>query len=251
MRKRNILPIFLALLAVHCGDDRVAGGYDDVENPALSVILRTEDGRDFGPGQVKLYARYQNPARDTVPLLARTVAAGAAAAFTDSMVLAAMEAARLRGTPWHDRDSVEFNLVASEQPGQPAASEAYAGRFVLVRIGSGYIFLQRREGSVQYADTKGVLAVAPRMSDPVLKLRGQVGARGLDIGIASVFVPGTGYAAEVAVDGTFEFARIAGGRYELKALSRDEKVYSGVDSLITSEEYSASDWSEADLIWIE
>src|SRR5690606_4619337 len=204
------------------------------------------------PRTADVYARQQIPLRDPAPLLALTVPFGGAVSISDSSLLQAMAAAEARGVHWSNRDSVEFNLVASDIPGESPSGEAYEGGFLLVRVGgAGYQFSRKVGGQIRYPDAKGVLASAPALAAPVMEMRGQVGAGGRELGLKSVFVPGSPYRAEIAGDGTFTLARMASGRYELNALSADEKIYTAADSLVTGSEYSASDWSEAELIWIE
>lgn len=242
----------LAAFLAGCGDGPHAGGSDDVDNPALTVTLRSPDGLPYGPGVASVYARHQNPLRDTEPLLALPVPAGGQIRISDSALVAAMETAAMRGVPWPNRDSVEFNLVATEIAGQAPAGESHESGFLLVRVGAaGYQFSRRLGGQIRYPDANGVLASAPALEAPVLELRGRVGPRGMELGLESVFVAGSPYKAEIAVDGTFILARLASGRYELSALAADEKTYTAADSLVTGGEYSASDWSEAELIWID
>src|SRR4051812_19221137 len=104
----------LALLCTFCApQEKVAGGYDDVENPAIRASLLDTLGQPYGAGELRVYARYQNPGKDSLPVVERTVPAGTAAIITDSVLAAAMGEAKLRGTPWPNADTVEFNLSAT------------------------------------------------------------------------------------------------------------------------------------------
>jgi hypothetical protein len=247
-----LLAAVLAALLAGCGDGRLSGGSDDVDNPALTVTLRSPNGLPYGTGTAAVYARHHNPLRDSAPLLALPVPAGGTISISDSSLLAAMEAAKIRGVPWPNRDSVEFNLVATDIPGQAASGEAFEGGYLLVRVGAaGFQFSRHQGGQIRYPDGKGVLASAPNMAAPILESQGRVGSIGMEVGLKSVFVQGSPYRAEIAADGTFILARLAAGRYELNALSADGKIYTASDSLVTGEEFSPSDWSEAELIWIE
>src|SRR4051794_7394265 len=99
----------LALLCTSCAPkEKVAGGYDDVENPAIQASLLDTLGRPYGAGELRVYARYQNPGKDSIPLVERTVPADATILITDSVLAAAMGEAKLRGTPWPNADTVEF-----------------------------------------------------------------------------------------------------------------------------------------------
>ena len=63
-----------SLLAA-CFEDPGHGGTDDVDNPALTATLRASGGQGLA-GTVRVFARYQNPVRDSQPVL--TVPAGEA-----------------------------------------------------------------------------------------------------------------------------------------------------------------------------
>ncbi|MDQ2999844.1 MAG: hypothetical protein M3Y08_01085 [Fibrobacterota bacterium] len=239
-----------AAAALHClfcaKDKTVAGGYDDVENPALQLSLRDEAGKP-AIGQVQVYARYQNPIEDKVPVLTRDLSGQTQAGIRDTTLLAAMERANLRGTPWPNRDTVEFNLIAVD-----TGRESYLGGFLLVKDPNGtFGFRRRLADGIAYPDGKGSLKAAPVLAAPVLNLRGRIGAKGLGLGLKSIFIPGSPYRAAVETDGSFNLPRLAGGRYEVKASSQDGKIWSAADSLDTGAEYTASEWSEADLIWVE
>ncbi|MEO7426812.1 MAG: hypothetical protein ABI036_16620 [Fibrobacteria bacterium] len=249
-----------ALLCVHCADkDRIAGGYDDVENPAIQVALVDTLGNPYlvgGAAELRVYARYQNPAKDSLPLLKQSIAADTFGLIRDSVLLAAMAEAAGRGTPWPSRDTVEFNLtVSATGPGMLAAGaerEAFVGDFLLAKSKDGVFRFRRRSGSGwQYPDTKGVLAARPVMAPPVAGQLGAIGDRGRQLSLQAVFIPGSPYAAKIAEDGTFSFARLARGKYDVKAVSSDAKIYTAQDSLAAGMEYIPSDWSEADILWIE
>jgi hypothetical protein len=236
-----------ALLCLFCADDKLAGGFDDVENPALTVSLRDTLGHAYGAGEISLYARYQNPGKDSVPLIARAVPAGASVTLTDSVVLQAMAEAKLRGTPWPDHDIVGFNLVA-----KAAGGEAFLDRFILIkRLDGRFAFRRLLQDGTQEPDPKGILRVSPAMAAPATGFRGQVGARGLQLGLKAVFIGGSPYRAGIESDGSFALARLASGRYEVLAESGDGKVYAATDSLDTGAAYAPTDWSEAELIWVE
>lgn len=236
----------IASLCLACGDPKVAGGYDDVENPAIQASLLDSLGQSHGAGEIQLYARYQNPEKDSTPLIIASVPTGILGSIRDTALLAAMGRAKLRGTPWPDQDTIEFNLVAIA-----AQVEAFQGDFLLVKGGNGaYHFLRRTGGSYAYADAKGVLATAPILANPVFNQRGNVGARGSQLQLRSVFIPGSPYWAKVESDGSFSIDHLARGRYEVKAVSADAKIYSAQDSLAVGTEYLPADWSEADPVWI-
>src|SRR4051812_32400926 len=79
------------------------GGSDDVQNPgvaqnpAVSVSLTDGAGNPAG-GTLSLYARYQNPFKDSVPLLAFAVS-GTPAKPVDTLVTAAFARAQAQGIP--------------------------------------------------------------------------------------------------------------------------------------------------------
>ncbi|MEO6095259.1 MAG: hypothetical protein ABIW76_06175 [Fibrobacteria bacterium] len=240
--------LLTALLCAFCGKpETVAGGYDDVENPALTVSLRDTLGRPYAAAEIHLYARYQNPGKDSVPMYVRNAPAAKTIAIRDSLILAAMAGSKLLGTPWPSQDTVEFNLVASDPAG-----ETFLGDFQLLKGSNGAFRFQRRlPGSVVYPNSMGTLAVTPTMAGPVLNQRGRIGVRGLELKLKNVFIAGSPYRASIGGDGSFAFARLAPGRYDVKAVSEDAKIYTAADSLITGIEYLPADWSEADLIWVE
>jgi hypothetical protein len=245
-----------ALLCAFCGKEKtLAGGYDDVENPALTVSLKDTLGNAYGSGEVRLYARYQNPGEDSIPLIVRDVSLGKALSIRDTSLIRAMTLSQARGTPWPGKDTLDFNLVASDfaMGAAPASGgEAFLGGFRLIKGADGvFRFRRLTGGSYAYPDAKGRFEASPVMAAPVLDLRGRIGARGMQLGLKSVFIAGSPYRAPVESDGSFNLARVAAGRFEMNAVSADAKVYTAADSLITGSAFEPSDWSEADLIWVE
>lgn len=245
--RRICAAIAAGLLCLSCAKDKtVAGGFDDVENPALKVTLLDAAGNPTA-GEIRIYARYQNPIEDSIATLTRDPSAQTQVSIRDTAIIAAMESAKARGTPWSNRDTVEFNLVAIDTD-----RETYAGGFLLVKSPNGAYGFRRRLGDgIAYPDAKGSLKAAPIMAIPVLAMRGRIGAKGMGLGLKSVFIPGSPYRASVEADGSFLLHRLASGRYEVKAVSDNDKIWSAADSLDTGAEYTVSDWSEAELIWIE
>jgi hypothetical protein len=233
----------MGLLSISCSD-RLAGGSDDVENPGIRVSLSDPEGRPTAGGTVSLYARYQNPFKDSLPILSVEVS-GDSAMVKDTAVESAFQRAQTRGIPVPARDTLEFNLIASS-----TAGESFQGGFALVRVFGAWSVLRRSGGTIAYPDPNGLLASNARLAAPAVGQGGQIGSRGLELGLKRVFVPGSPYRSEVAADGSFAFAPMAVGRYELKAISADDKVYTAADSLSTGTPYSASDWSEAEIIWV-
>ena len=254
MRLR-LLSALAALLCASCGDNDLAGGFDDVENPALTVSLRDTLGNAYGTGEVRLFSRYQNPGEDSIPLAVRTVAGGTALSIRDTALTRAMALSHARGTPWPNKDTIDFNLVASNHAiaSAPAqAGESFLGGFRLIKGADGVFRFRRLAGGYYtYPDAKGRLEALPVMAAPIPNLRGRIGPRGMQLGLKSVFIAGSPYQAQVEGDGSFTLARIASGRFEVNAESADGKVYTAADSLITGAAFEPSDWSEADLIWIE
>lgn len=232
-----------AVLWAACMNDKLAGGFDDAENPSIRVAFSDSAGKPAGAALINVYARYQNPFKDSLPIL--SLAGAETVSVRDTAVRSAFARALSRGTKSPSGDTLEFNLVATAPGG-----EAFLGGYALVRRATGWGFIRRDGGSIAYADARGVLASAARLPAPVLGQRGTIGPRGLELGLRRVFVPGSPYAADLAADGSFAFGRMAAGRYELKAVAADEKVYTAADTLATGAGYSASDWSEADVIWI-
>jgi hypothetical protein len=234
-----------ALLLAAC----VLGGVDDVPNPSAvpepSVTVSLADGAgNPAGGTLNLYARYQNPFKDSVPLFSLPVT-GDTARLEDTLVAAAFARAQGRGTPTASADTLEFNLLATSPAG-----EAFLGGYALIRRQDGWAFMRRAEGRVWNPDGKSNLRTEARMPAPVLGQRGRIGARGLELGLRSVFIPGSPYKAALEPDGSFTLARMAAGQYELKAISADEKIYGAADSLRAGTEYQGTDWAEADVIWV-
>lgn len=245
MRTRR-LPAALALgaLLTACGEGRLSGGYDDVENPAILVALSDASGKVPSAGALRLYARYQNPLLDSLPLL-EVAGNGDSLVVEDSAVRAAFARAQSLGIPSPGKDTLEFNLIAAAEGG-----ESFLGGYALIKRTEGWGFIRRVGNEVDYPDAKGVLARTHRLAPPVMGQTGSVGAKGVELGLKSVFIPGSPYGALLAGDGTFGMARIARGRFELKSVSSDEKVYTAADSLEAGAGYTASDWAEADIIWV-
>ena len=240
--RRAILSL-VALLSIAC-DGRLAGGHDDVDNPAIRVSLADPAGNPYGSAVVSLYARYQNYFKDSLPLLS-IATVGDPVKVPDTVLQSAYARAQTRGTPWPAPDTLEFNLIATAPGG-----EAFLGGYALVRHLTGWGFIRRADGYTVYGDANGLLAGSARLSAPILGQRGQVGPKGMELGLKRVFVPGSPYAAILAPDGSFTFSHIAAGRFELKAVAADDKVYTAADSLVAGQDYNASDWSEAEVIWV-
>lgn len=234
----------LGILACACGFGCMAGGTDDVENPSLQVSATDAAGKPYGSAVLNAYARYQNPFTDSLPILS-VAADGKPAPIPDTAVISAFARAHERGTPTPAADTLEFNLVAAAPGG-----EAFLGGFALIKRPTGWGFVRKTGGIIAYPDGRGVLPAEARLTAPIAGQHGNVGAKGMELGLKRVFVPGSPYAAQLASDGSFALAHIAAGRYELKAVSADDKIYTAADSLTAGSDFSASDWAEADVIWV-
>jgi hypothetical protein len=230
----------LAFLIAACAD----GGTDEVDNPALNVTLRTAGGQGL-TGTVSVFARYQNPTRDSLPVLTLPAGEKGGTVIPAGTLLAAMETASQAGLPWKDRDSVVFNLV-----GSAGAQEAFRAEYLLLRGAGGSLAFERILPPEGGPFPGGSLSTSLPMAPAVQAYRGTVGADGVALGLDVLFVPGSPYKADVAADGSFSFSRIAAGRYDVRALDGDGKVYGPADSLATDSAFAPADWSEADIIWI-
>lgn len=246
--KKHLGTVSLALLACSllaaCFENRVSGGTDDVDNPALTASLRAPGGQGLA-GTVQVYARYQNPTRDSLPVLTLPAGEKGGAVLPAKTLILAMEAASLAGIPWQARDSVVFNLV-----GMAGAEEAFRAEYLLLIGTDGRLSYRRLLPPEGGPYPNGSLSTSLPMAPAVQAYRGSVGADGVALGLATIFVPGSPYKADVTADGSFAIARIAAGRYDVRALDGDGKVYQPADSLATDSAFAPEDWSEADIIWI-
>lgn len=224
------------------------GGTDEVENPAvtsLTATLQDAQGRPAA-GRVALYARFQNPLTDSVALLAGP-AGEQGAEFRAEDLLKAMDSASRAGLPWTNRDSVAFNLV-----GVRGTEEVFGGGYLLVKGASGAYAFRRPQPSEEGWDAvDGSLSTRLPLAPAVTGFAGNVGTRGLELGLTALFIPGSPYKARIRPDGSFELPRLAPGRYDVKAADADGKVYSPPDSLATDAAFAPADWSEADIIWVD
>jgi hypothetical protein len=142
---------------------------------------------------------------------------------------------------------VAFNLV-----GVRGAEESFGGDYLLVKGPSGpYVFKRLNPPEEGWNASDGSLSTRLPLAAAVTGYAGSVGARGLELGLASMFIPGSPYKARIGPDGSFTLGRIAPGRYDVKAVDGDGKVYSSPDSLATDAAFAPSDWSEADIIWVD
>lgn len=107
-----ILAMGMAFHACSSGD-KLAGGYDDVENPALTLSLLDRAGTAYGPGQVRIFARYQNPVADSLAVISLPASAEGMAEIPAHDIIAAMRLAQSRGISWPNADSIEFNVLTS------------------------------------------------------------------------------------------------------------------------------------------
>ena len=227
-----------------CFGDTATGGTDEVENPALTATLRDADGAAVA-GTVQVYARFQNPLRDSLAMLDRAVGADGAE-ITSEDLLAGMDSSAKAGVPWTNRDSVAFNLV-----GTSGGKETFQAEYLLVKEASGnYAFKRLHPAEGGDPLSQGSLSTQLPLQRAVSGYAGSVGARGRELGLQTLFVPGSPYKAPIRGDGTFTIARIASGRYDVKAVDGDGKVYASLDSLSTGAAFAPEDWSEADVIWV-
>lgn len=241
----------LALFFASCGEPRVTGGSDDVDNPTLAILLRDSTGASLS-GDIQVYARTHHPAVDNQPILQVATVQGEAI-IDDSVLFAAMEKARDRGLTWPNSDTVAFNWVAKNTEG-----EAFIDGFMLVKLDAQrHRFLATGAGlpgriSVLNTYKAGGMKVAALLPDARKPLAGKVGSGADGLGLSQVFVAGSPYVAEIANDGSFTFARMAQGTYTLKALADDGKIYAAPNAFDTESTtpYAAEDWAEAELVWI-
>ncbi len=218
------------------------GGTDDVEYPALAVSLTNPDGNTAGT--VRVYARFQNPVFDTEAILEQsTPSAQNTVQITPAALVSAMTQAQARGIPWPNSDTIAFNLIGLNPGGQ-----AFASDFLLTRSGSDYRF-QKTQGH-PWVLNNGVLSGSLALSPPATNLRGQVGLVGETLGLDSIFISGSPFAAAVQADGSFLLPSLPPGIYALNALSRDSLVYTSQDSLNTDSSFTATGWNPAAIIWL-
>jgi hypothetical protein len=246
MRFRPLLCAAALALFAACGDGKLAGGYDDVENPAIQASLLDSAGNPYGAATLRLYARYQNPFKDSLPLLSVPVPAAATITIADTAIVNAFAAAKARGTPSPGRDTLEFNLAASAADG-----EAFLGGFLLIKGTAGWRFARQTGRGYAYPDSKGILAARPVLGKPLSLPKANVGGRGLDLGLKGIFIPGSAWKSAVTADGSFTLDRLAQGKYGFKGVAVDDKIWSAADSLTAGAEYPGSEWSEAEVIWVD
>jgi len=241
----KVLCACLALPLLFACEDKVAGGYDDVENPAITVALT--DGVAPGAGEVAVYARHQSPLDNPLPLLTAASDADGMVVWHDTDIVKAMALAQTQGIPWPHPDTIAFNLT-----GQNAGSEAFQIDVELIRLSPTAYRFQRRDGTlIVTAGPKGKLPVTLPLKPAILNFAGKVGAAGEGLRLHSVFVSGSPYAAAVNADGGFTLPRLAAGSYELKAKSQEGKIYTSENALNTDSAFTAENWFEAEVIWIE
>ena len=234
---RRLLPM-LAVLLGFCGRDRMAGGTDEVQNPALQMGLVDAAGHLHRQGKLRIYSRLQNPLHDSLPILTQTVDSIRPTRIEAARLYAAMDSAQKRGLPWDNRDTLEFNIVAAS-PG----AEALGQGFLLVRQAGGALGFRRLwPWGIQNPDSLGVLAETLQVAPPVLAFQGQVGPQGSALAIQGVFIPGTPYQAGVGLDGAFTLTRLARGRFELHAMTPDLRTYRSQDTLNTDSAFTARNW---------
>lgn len=235
---------FIALILASCLDGRVEGGTDEVENPALAAALLDGTGRPVA-GSIRVFARTQNPARDSLPVLELSAGSAGLRLPADTLY-AAMESASEKGVPWGNRDSIAFNLVATA-----SSLEAFRAGFQLSRDAGGMFEFRRLSspGSGDYYSGRTFHTRVP-LAPAATGYAGSVGPRGMALGLRILYIPGSPYKADIADDGSFVLARIAAGRYDVKALDAGGKVYAASDSLGTDEGFAPAEWSEADIIWL-
>jgi hypothetical protein len=229
----------LALLGLLCA---ACGGTDDVEYPALAVTLTNTTGPTTGA--VRVYAHFQNPVFDSIPVLDQPSLAGQTSIqITPTVLVNAMTQAHARGIPWPNQDSLIFNLIGLNQ-----STAAFAPDFLLLRSGSTYHFEKLRGNS--WVLNKNVLSGSLPLIPPAVNIHGQVGTLGAQLKLASIFIPGSPYSATVQADGSFILPTLAKGIYPINALSQDSLFYTSQDSLNTDSTFSAGSWVPADIVWI-
>ena len=204
--------------------ETVAGGYDDVENPALSVGLNDSVGAPTGRARSGCTPGTRTLSRIPWSLALHTVPAGATVPITDTALFAAMARAQLRGTPWPAKDTVEFNLVAPNSPAPRRPGKPLLGGFPLVKASAGLFRFQRMAGgTITYPDAKGSPGSRACHGRARFRATRQRGLGGAQLGLEIHFHSGLAYKAAVGADGSFVLARMAAGRYEVKAVSGTTK----------------------------
>jgi len=247
--------IALCLLWACSGDDRLGGGYDNVENPALALTFQNKTGSTINKGGVKIFARYQNPITHANPILTTSISSATPSLFKfhDTDLVKAITNAKLAGITWPNADSIEFNALYESDGSETL--ETFSSDFLLVKVNGGklYQFQQFKNSSTTlYPDSKHLLTLTLPTDAPVLHLKGSIGTKGLDLSLTQVFVSGSPYWSKIDSSGVFTIDRIAKGKFLLKALSADKKVYTASDSLNSESTapYNPANWSEADIICI-
>lgn len=219
------------------------GGSDGVENPKMELRFAPGNSQ-ASAGQVRLYSKYRNPARDSLPLLAKSFSGSGAVSFTsEEMDKAIARELRLRGVVPKDgrADTVlAFNVVASTPD-----REALVAGFRYLRQGSraGFARVVAPDTSVAQGAFKGLSETYP-LPLAVLDFKGRLGKAGAELGIDYVFIPGSPYLSTVDANRDLAFQRLPQGIFGLVGADQDSSLYfSAADSLNTADTaFVAKSW---------
>jgi hypothetical protein len=223
------------------------GGSDGIENPKVELQFQGPDGTTQGTGEIKVYARYMNPAEGDKPLLTKSFTGQAIASVSaeelDAVLKTALGKASLPDT------TVDFNVLAVS-----GEREALVLGFRYKRAGSKLSFAQAPWK--QEAAFTAELRRKVNLLDAVKGFKGTMGANGVSFGINYVYIPGSPYRADVvgvdasAKRGEFSFTRMGAGTYDLFGVNEEsDTTFKSGDTLNTSDTaYTAKTWDIINII---
>jgi hypothetical protein len=205
-----ILSVGVVLTQTAC-----SGNTTGVDNPGFSEIpisfRDTEGSPTVVQGEIEIYTKDQNPALYPEPVLRVPVQNRSFA------TLVAEDFGRIQGMASSASDSLlRFNLL-------------FRGSMQTGVFASGFVYDKRRKTFTQENASQPRLEVLPRPLTPFSARMRREAVHG-DLG--RVYLPGTPFQATL-VDSFFVFARMPEGRYVMRLLNAEGKIFAVPESVDT------------------
>jgi hypothetical protein len=208
-------PLALALVQTAC-----SGNTTGVDNPGFTEIpihfRDTEGSPTVVQGEIEIYATEQNPALYPDPVLRLPVQNRSFA------TLAVEDFGRIQGDSSGKGDSLlRFNLLFR---GATQAGVTQTGVFA-----SGFVYDKRRKSFKVENAGQPHLELSPQ---PLMPFSARMRRETVHGDLGRVYLPGTPFQATL-VDSFFVFARMPEGRYVMRLLNADGKIFAVRESVDT------------------
>ena len=229
-----LLAALAAIALAGCGDNRLAGTSSGVDNPQLTVAFRDGDGTALRvTGDLNIYAQDQNPAVDPQPLWTIKLKS------TSLTNLSAEDIARINASGAAKVAVAKVSAVSNIVVADSAADSSLSFNLQLkTEEGTGLLTfgLTYNPETKKFTNVDGSkLSRLDMQPKPLVRFVAQVSKVAVDGLVNRIYIPGTPFQATL-VDSGFVFEDLPEGKFPLRLLDGEGRIFTVAESLDTKTE---------------